>query len=43
MYFLFQYHEIPHPSYMNQTLGDLKIGTYEHIATVSTTVIFFNI
>lgn len=35
--FLFlYYHELPHPSYMNQKLGDLKIGTYDHIATAKT-------
>ncbi|CAL1265511.1 unnamed protein product [Larinioides sclopetarius] len=35
--FLFlYYHELPHPSYMNSTLGELKIGTYDKIATVKT-------
>ncbi|GIX87105.1 hypothetical protein CEXT_329122 [Caerostris extrusa] len=35
--FLFlYYHELPHPSYMNNTLGELKIGTYDKIATVKT-------
>lgn len=34
--FLF-YHELPHPSYMKQKLGDLKIGTYNNIATAKTT------
>ncbi|XP_054706325.1 5'-AMP-activated protein kinase subunit gamma-2-like isoform X2 [Uloborus diversus] len=35
--FLFlYYHELPHPSYMNKKLGELKIGTYDHIATAKT-------
>ncbi|KFM66003.1 5'-AMP-activated protein kinase subunit gamma-2, partial [Stegodyphus mimosarum] len=35
--FLFlYYHELPHPSYMNKKLGDLKIGTYDQIATAKT-------
>ncbi|GFY78445.1 5'-AMP-activated protein kinase subunit gamma-2 [Trichonephila inaurata madagascariensis] len=35
--FLFlYYHELPHPSYMNNTLGELKIGTYDKIATAKT-------
>lgn len=32
--FLFlYYYELPHPSYLDQTLRELKIGTYENIAT----------
>ncbi|XP_015926142.1 5'-AMP-activated protein kinase subunit gamma-1 isoform X2 [Parasteatoda tepidariorum] len=35
--FLFlYYHELPHPSYMNKTLGELKIGTYDEVASVKT-------
>lgn len=30
-----QYYELPHPGYLDLTLRELKIGTYENIATVS--------
>lgn len=31
----FQINELPKPSYMNKTLRELKIGTYEDIETAS--------
>ena len=33
-FILFQIHDLPLPSFMNKTLEDLDIGTYENIATV---------
>lgn len=34
--FLFlHYYELPHPSYLNQTLRELRIGTFENIATTT--------
>ncbi|KAG8182890.1 hypothetical protein JTE90_004255 [Oedothorax gibbosus] len=30
------YNELPHPSYLSNTLGELNIGTYSEIATVKT-------
>lgn len=38
---LFQINDLPKPSYMNKTISDLKIGTYDNIETVieDTTII----
>lgn len=38
---VFQINDLPKPSYMNKTISDLKIGTYENIETVAedTTII----
>lgn len=35
MFLSVQYYELPHPGYLDLTLRELKIGTYENIATVS--------
>lgn len=32
---IFQIHELPKPSYMNKTLGELKIGTFTNIETAT--------
>lgn len=33
--FFFQIKELPKPSYMNKTIRELKIGTYDNIETAS--------
>lgn len=33
--FTFQINDLPKPAYLSQSLGDLKIGTFENIETVS--------